>query len=145
MLTLEEIRCHFNTHDSFAKNLDIQLLEVGPDYGVALMPLDTRHRNSMGHAHGGAIFSLADMAFASVCTANGYYHVNAQSSISYLEPGRIGPLRGEARKIRTGKRLGTFEVRITDSDGTLVAVATITGYNTGFPMEADGPNSSKTS
>lgn len=134
MLTLEEIRAHINTHDSFAKNLDIEVLEVGPEFGTARMPLDTRHRNSMGHAHGGAIFALADMTFASVCCARGYYTVNAQSSISYLAPGRIGPLQGECRAIRTGKHLGTYEVRITDSDGTLVAMATITGFNTGLPM-----------
>lgn len=131
MLTLEEIRRHFNRHDPFAGSLGIELLEVGEDRGVAVMPLDERHRNGMGHAHGGAIFALADMAFATVSNAGGMYCVNAQSSISYLEPGRIGPLRGEARRIRSGKRLGTYEVRITDADGTLVAVATITGYGTG--------------
>lgn len=134
MLTLEEIRTHINTHDSFAKHLDIEVLEVGPEFGKARMPLDTRHRNSMGHAHGGAIFALADMTFASVCCARGYYTVNAQTSISYLAPGRIGPLQGECRAIRTGKSLGTYEVRIMDSDGTLVAVATLTGFNTGVSM-----------
>lgn len=134
MSLLEEVRDHLHKTDTFAASLGIELLEVGPDYGVAIMPLEERHRNGMGHAHGGAIFALTDMAFATVCCARGYYNVNMQSSISYLEPGRIGPLRGEARTIRGGKRTGTYEVRILDSDGTLVAVATITGYNTGVPM-----------
>ena len=66
-----------------------------------------------------------------------YYCVNAQSNISYLEPGRIGPLRGEARKIRSGRNLGTYEVRITDADGTLVAVATVTGFLTKHPIPAE--------
>ena len=112
----------------------MEVLEVDEDHGVVVMPLDERHRNGMGHAHGGAIFALADMAFATVSSAAGICRVNAQSSISYLEPGRIGPLRGEARKIRSGKRLGVYEVRITDADGTLVAVAAITGYGTGSPV-----------
>ena len=55
------------------------------------MPLDERHRNGMGHAHGGAIFALVDMTFATVSNAAGLYCVNAQTNISYLEPGRIGP------------------------------------------------------
>ena len=49
--------------------------------------------------------------------------------------GRIGPLRGEARKIRSGRNLGTYDVRITDSDGTLVAIATVTGFMTKYPIQ----------
>ena len=93
------------------------------------------HRNGMGHAHGGAIFALVDMTFATVSNAAGLYCVNAQTNISYLEPGRIGPLRGEARKIRSGRNLGTYDVRITDSDGTLVAIATVTGFMTKYPIQ----------
>ena len=94
----------------------------------------------MGHAHGGAIFALVDLTFAAVSNADGYFCVNAQSSISYLEPGRIGPLRGEAQRIRTGRNIGTYEIRITDSDGTLVAVATVTGFMTKFPIPPEKDN-----
>ena len=55
MLSHEDIRQHFNHHDPFASHLGIELLEVGSEYGVAVMPLDARHRNGMGHAHGGEI------------------------------------------------------------------------------------------
>ena len=139
MLSHEEIRHHFNHHDPFAQSLGIELLEVGPEHGVAVMPLTDRHRNGMGNAHGGAIFALVDMTFATVSNAAGYFCVNAQSNISYLEPGRIGPLRGEARKIRTGRNIGTYDIRITDADGTLVAVATVTGFITKYaiPQEKD--------
>ena len=110
MPSYEEVRYHFNHHDPFARHMGIELLEVGPEHGVAIMPLDERHRNGMGHAHGGAIFALGDMTFA-------------------------GPLRGEARKIRSGRNLGTYDVRITDSDGTLVAIATVTGFMTKYPIQ----------
>ena len=110
MPSYEEVRYHFNHHDPFARHMGIELLEVGPEHGVAIMPLDERHRNGMGHAHGGAIFALVDMTFATVSNAAGLYCVNAQTNISYLEPGRIGPLRGEARKIRSGRNLGTYDV-----------------------------------
>ena len=135
MPSYEEVRYHFNHHDPFARHMGIELPEVGPEHGVAIMPLDERHRNGMGHAHGGAIFALVDMTFATVSNAAGLYCVNAQTNISYLEPGRIGPLRGEARKIRSGRNLGTYDVRITDSDGTLVAIATVTGFMTKYPIQ----------
>ncbi|MFR5647345.1 MAG: PaaI family thioesterase [Bilophila wadsworthia] len=66
MPSYEEVRYHFNHHDPFARHMGIELLEVGPEHGVAIMPLDERHRNGMGHAHGGAIFALVDMTFATV-------------------------------------------------------------------------------
>lgn len=133
----DAIRRYFNRSDTFAQHLGIELLEVAEDHGVATMPLGNAQRNGMHHAHGGAIFALADMAFAAASHASGQYWVNAQSSISYLAPGRVGPLRGEARKIRRGRHLGVYEVRITDADGTLVAIATINGFNTETPLPQD--------
>ena len=62
---------------------------------------------------------------------NGLYCTNAQTSISFVRSGRVGPLRGEARVLRSGKLLSTYEVRVTDAEGGLVAVATITGYGVG--------------
>lgn len=134
MRTLEAIRGHFRRHDPFSGHLGIEILEVGEGYAVAEMPLDARHRNGMGNAHGGAVFALADMAFAAVSNAGGLYCVNAQTSIAYLNPGRIGPLRGEARQLRAGRHLSAYEVRVTDADGTLVAAATVTGCETGVPL-----------
>lgn len=134
-LDIEEVRRYFAKHDTFAAHVGIELVEINEECGVAVMPLTENQRNGMGNGHGGAIFALADMAFAAATYASGTFYVNAQSSISYLEPGRIGPLRGEARKLRRGKRLCTYEVRITDADGTLVAVATIMGASTGIPVE----------
>lgn len=133
-IDIEEVRRYFAVHDTFAAHVGIELVEIDEERGVAVMPLTAQQRNGMGNAHGGAIFALADMAFAAATYGSGIFHVNAQSSISYLEPGRVGPLRGEARKLRRGKRLSTYEVRITDADGTLVAVATITGASTGIAV-----------
>lgn len=65
----------------------------------------------------------------------GLYCVNAQTNISYLEPGRIGPLRGEARKIRSGGIWGPTTSASSDSDGTLVAIATVTGFMTKYPIQ----------
>ncbi len=122
-------------NDTFATYLDITITEASSEHAVVTMPLTAHHLNGMGTAHGGAIFSLADMAFAALAQADGMYFVNMQSSINYLSPGRIGPLRGEAKKIRKGRTTTVCEVRIFDSDESLVAIALITGYSTGISME----------
>ena len=133
MTLLEEVRRHFDTHDTFARHLGIEIVEIGPDRAVVSMPFDERHRNGLGHVHGGAIFALADLAFAVAANAAGPGCVNAQTSISYIAPGRVGPLRGEARALHIGRKLVTYEVTISDAADTLVAKAQITGYVKGLP------------
>lgn len=137
-MTLEEVHRLFEK-DTFAKHLGIEVVEVAQDYAAVTMPFDHRHRNGMGQTHGGAIFALADIAFAAASNAYDVICVNAQSSIAYVSPGKVGPLRGEARAISKGRKLITFEVRICDATEALVAVATVVGYVKGAP-KAVPPN-----
>ena len=131
MLTLDELSRHFQRHDPFSRQLDIRLLSIEEGHSVAEMPLDVRHSNGMGNAHGAAIFALIDFVFAAASNAAGIYRVTAQSSVSFLRPGRKGPLRGEARCIRSGRHLGTYDVKVTAAEGALIAVAILTSSDTG--------------
>ncbi len=134
VIDVDSLNDYFHHSDSFATRLGIEIVEVGPDCAAAIMPLNDMHRNGMGNAHGGAIFSLADMTFAAAAHASGVFFVSAQANLSFLEPGRVGPLRGEAKQIRVGRTLGIYNVRILDALETLVAIGTITGYNTHIPI-----------
>ena len=97
MLTLEEIRAHFRRHDPVSSSLGIEVLDVGREYSLVEMPPHGCQLNGMGAVHDGAVFVLADVAFAALSNANGLYCTNAQTSISFVRSGRVGPLRGEAR------------------------------------------------
>ena len=92
------------------------------------VPLEERYINAHGSAHGGLIFSLADMAFAALVGGQRADLRHAQTSISYIRAGRTGPLRAESRMINAGRKLVTCEVRVLDADGELLALATVTGY-----------------
>ncbi len=132
MLTLEEIRAHFRRHDPVSSSLGIEVLDVGREYSLVEMPPYGCQLNGMGAVHDGAVFVLADVAFAALSNANGLYCTNAQTSISFVRSGRVGPLRGERACAPFGRKLlSTYEVRVTDAEGSLVAVATITGYGVG--------------
>ena len=120
--------------DTFAAYVGIKVIHSSPDLGIATMELTPEQRNGMGTAHGGVLFTLADMAFAATVYPRGVYWVNAQTSITYLTPGRKAPLRAESRPVRVGKSTATFEVRVLDSADTLVAIALITGHNTRVPI-----------
>ncbi len=100
----------------------------GSGKGVVSMPLDSRHHNVLGNAHGGAIFTLADMAFAAGCRGAGLVCVSAQCSISYLLPGTCGPLRAEAVPVRLGRTLAVYDIMVCDGEGRNIAKAVMTGY-----------------
>jgi len=137
MPTEQQIINFIKKHDTYAKHLEIDILKACKDCGIAIMPLKKQHCNSDGSAHGGAIFSLVDMAFAAACVSDGTFWVNAQSSISYLRPGKKGPLKAEARPIKHGRTLNVFEVHVFDLEQKLIAYATITGCSTGISMKVE--------
>ena len=131
---MEHVRRFIAERDMFARHLGIEITEAARGYARAVMPLDAHHRNGVGMAHGGAIFAVADLAFAVACNTRGRVSVNLNTSISFLAPGKRGPLTAEAREISAARRVATYEIRITDGEGTLIAICQATAYSKDQPV-----------
>ncbi|HJD98234.1 PaaI family thioesterase [Mailhella massiliensis] len=117
------------TEGTLSSLLGIELAGFEADgRGEVSMPLDERHKNALGKAHGGAVFTLADMAFAAGCRGAGLVCVSAQCSISYLLPGECGPLRARAVPVKIGRTLAVFDIAVYDGEGRNIAKAVMTGY-----------------
>ena len=52
----------FLKNDRFAEHCGIELVEVGEGRAKTRMKIEDRHLNGVNVVHGGAIFSLADLA-----------------------------------------------------------------------------------
>ena len=122
------VRRHFNTHDTFARHMGIEVLEVKPGYAKAVMPLETAQKNGVGLAHCGAIFGLADVAFGGASNSSGDVALGIVSSINYMSAGKTGPLTAEARELHRSRKLGHYEVLIFDGNNVLMAVCRATAY-----------------
>ena len=84
MMTLEEARAFFSG-DVYATELSgITIEEVGERLVRCAMPVTPMHRNAAGAVMGGAIFTLADFAFAALTNGRGKVTVAQQVSINYL-------------------------------------------------------------
>lgn len=116
------------TRDRFAAANGIELLEVRPGSARARLVLQERHRNSVGLAHGGAIFTLAAFAFFAACNAAGRLGLGIAMSIQCTKAASEGVLTAEATEMSRSRRLATNEVRVTDESGELVALFTGTAY-----------------
>jgi acyl-CoA thioesterase len=128
MDTSDLVRRHFNTYDTLARHMGIEILEVKPGYAKAVMPLETPQKNGVGLAHGGAIFGLADVAFGGASNSSGAVALGIVSSINYMSAGKTGPLTAEARELHRSRKLGHYEVRVFDGNGELMAVCHATAY-----------------
>lgn len=122
--TIEE-RLKAMTDAPFAAYLNMETVRISDGEAVVRMPLRGM-TNALGAAHGGAIFSVADQAFALACNSSGDVQVGISASINYLKPAR-GTLEARARRVGESKSTSVYEVLVYDGD-ILVAVFQGIGY-----------------
>lgn len=134
-ITKEELQDLIGNKDLVGKYFQIEVTDFSDTSAECVMPLTENHKNPLGIAHGGAIFSLADMCFETACHAAGRFCVNTQSSISFLNKGVGDKLFARATLLKGGSKLVVYEVNITNAQNTLVAQAQITGYCLGTVSE----------
>ncbi len=108
--------------DRFAERAGIEIVEVSRGYCRAQMPIVAdRHFNSANVVHGGAIFTLADFAFAVASNSHGQLALAVNVSISFLKAKQNGCLYAEATEVADPTRLGHYDVTVTDEKGSLIA------------------------
>lgn len=104
-------------------------VEGQPDAVAVTMPLRPDLCGPAGSLEGGVISTLADVAGASaLAKAFSALVATEHMSLSFLAPGRIGPIRATGVPLRVGRADGVAEVRVVDEgrDERLMAVALVT-------------------
>lgn len=125
---MEQELLEFFKKDRFAVNAGAELLEIKEGYGRARMLITPEHLNGGGVCQGGAIFTLADLAFAAAVNSHGVLTFSTSSNITYFKSVSQGYIYAEAREIVNHHRMPYAEVRVTDEAGELVAIFTSSGY-----------------
>jgi acyl-CoA thioesterase len=108
--------------DAFVKHCGIELVSFAPGHAVTRMAVESWHLNAVGIVQGGAIFTLADHAFAVASNAHGTVAVGINVSITYMKSARTGTLTAEAREVALNPKLASYTVDVTDEAGCLLAV-----------------------
>ena len=130
MATIEEVRERFS-HDRYAALSGAYIEEIGEYYARCSMKITPDHRNAYGAVMGGAIYTLADYAFA-VASNHGkeFVTVSVVGQISFMSRSKGSVLYAEARLIKDGRSSCFYEVTVTDDLGKLIAVVNINGTHT---------------
>ena len=134
MPTMEELKNRFAADRFATVALGAEIREAEPGRAVCTARLRPDHMNANGAPMGGAIFTLADFAFA--VAANGHstrVTVTQQVSATFLAASRGKVLTAEARCLKAGRTTCLYTVDVTDDLGTQVAHLTVNGFTTDPP------------
>ena len=118
----------FNERDKFAQFVGIRVIKAENGYAEATVTLNERHKNGLNIAHGGIIFTLADLAFAAASNSHGKKAVAIEASISYIKAIDSGTLTAVAEEVGLGKKLGRYIVKIYNDKREICALFKGTTY-----------------
>jgi len=136
MPTLEEIRARFRGDRFATEAAGAEIALAEPWHAVCTMALRPVHLNAAGTPQGGAVFTLADFAFA--VAANGFSDfvtISLQHDITYFRAAQGKLLSAEATRVRAGRTICFYTVDVTDELGTEVAHMTVNGFITSQKIE----------
>jgi acyl-CoA thioesterase len=108
--------------DNYARDSGIELLETSSGKARVKMEVTRNHLNSHQTVHGGAIFTLADTAFAVASNSHGVPAAAINAHISFMKSVSQGTLYAEAEEFSLNPRLASYTVRVTDQDGNRIAI-----------------------
>jgi acyl-CoA thioesterase len=116
--------------DRLPNMLGIELLELSEGKAVVRMEVKEEHLNLLGTTHGGAIFTLADTVMGLAANSRrGRVSVTLNMQINYLRTTKAGDiLTAVSAEENLTRKTGVYSVRISDSNGALVALASGTCY-----------------
>jgi acyl-CoA thioesterase len=125
---VEKLKKFFAAQDKFAHHSGIELLKVEAGKAWARLEIQPYHLNAAKTVHGGAIFTLADFAFAVASNSHGELAMGITTNTSFLRAARQGILYAAADEISCNRKIACYQVRITDQDEMLIALFQGTVY-----------------
>lgn len=111
------------------ERLGITVTEQSAERVAASLPV-AGNTQSLGRLHGGATAALAEAvgSWAAMIHASGYGKVcvGVDLNITHHRGARDGRIYAVATPAHRGRRMATYDIRVTDDDGRLIATARIT-------------------
>jgi acyl-CoA thioesterase len=110
------------SQDAYSQWLGIEILECELGRCKVAMTIRKEMLNSMGKAHGGITYSLADTAFGFSVNTNGRFSVSIETSINHIEALEEGDyIVAEATLESLKNKVGFYIIEVKKGD-TLVAL-----------------------
>lgn len=127
--TLEQLD-HFFRHDTFAyKQAGCRIVEGWKGHGVCEMVLEPeKHCNAQNFVMGGAVFTLADYAFAVASMCGEVSSVSLSCSVEFIAATKGEKLIATCDEDKNGRKVGFYTTLVKDDLGELIAKVSTTCY-----------------
>ena len=127
-----EILIAFNKRckNTLMETLEIEYVDVGVDFLVAKMPVNSRVHQPYGLLHGGATAALAESvgsAASSFFVDNSKFIVKGiELSINHIKSVRDGVVIATARILHKGRTTHLWEIKVTNENNDLISISKLT-------------------
>ena len=127
MIDIEKLRTFF-LKDRYAMFSQIMIEQVTEEETICSMNIEDMHLNAGDLIQGGAIFTLADFAFAVAANARGKMTVSLDSHITFIKAGKGKKLIAKAKPVSLGNKIVTYQIDVFDEQDERISMMTVNGY-----------------
>ncbi len=122
--------------EPFAEDLAMKLMKLEDGYSVVQMVYNPQQMDNIyARAHGGAIYALIDEAFETAGQTDGTIAVALNVNVTYVSSPTPGQrLQAEARRVRQTKKTASYDIKVTDPNGQIIALCQALAFRTGKPI-----------
>lgn len=106
----------------------IEVDELDEDHCLCHVELRHEQTNPNGLAHGGLLFTMADVAASALARADGRNYSTLDANIHYMRNVKAGVIAAEASVIRRGRTSVLIEVSIRSGEGKELTRVTVTMF-----------------
>jgi len=116
--------------NTLMETLEIEFSEIGDDYLIAKMPVNSRVHQPDGVLHGGATVALAEsvgsMASYVFLDTDNFFIRGIEIAANHLRSVKEGWVYAKATFIHKGRTTQLFEIKITDEEDRLISLVKLT-------------------
>lgn len=123
-MDFDGLREFTNRENKFMIYNGIAITDMEEGRVTAELTISENSLNPNAHLHGGAIFTMADVASGTLARQDGRQYATECADIHFLRGTVGGKVIAVARLIRRGRRTCVTQVEITGEQGALLAVVT---------------------
>ena len=129
--TKEEVLAQANkaSKNTLMETVEIEMVDFGPDFLVARMPVTSKVHQPDGVLHGGATAALAESvgSFASVIFTDSNLMVRGlEITANHVKSIKEGMVYARASFIHKGRTTQLWNIDVTDQDGNLISKCKLT-------------------
>ncbi len=116
--------------NKFNSFIGMEWVELNQNYGKSRIKFGTNVLNPYGIPHGGVLLALADATAGTCACMGGYYVTTVSQNLNFLLAAKDTEyIYCECMKLKTGKNISVFDIRITDDAGNLLDSGEFSFFN----------------